>query len=178
MILNKTLSILLIFFIADLWVFTQFSLANETQRREYIIKTSFILKFPAFINWPVENSPMNLCVPSDDPYKNIWKILEKNTANLVPFNFYDLKNYSDHGNCHILFISGKKGQIIERLVSMVRGKPVLIIGDSSGNLEKGVGINFLVVDNRVRFEINRKSLRAKNLKVSSELLGLAYRVVE
>ncbi len=178
MILNKTFSLLLIFFIADLWVFTQFSAGNETQRREYIIKASFILKFPAFINWPVENNPMNLCVPSDDPYRNIWKVLEKNTANLTPFKFYDLKNFSDHGKCHILFISGQKGPIIEKLVAMARGKPVLIIGDASGNLEKGAGINFVVVDNRVRFEINRKSLRTKNLKVSSELLGLAYRVVK
>ncbi len=178
MISNKTFSLLLVCIFADLWVFTHLSLGNETQRREYIIKASFILKFPAFINWPVENTPMNLCVPSDDPYRKIWKVLEKNTANLVPFNFFDLKNHSDYGNCHILFLSGQKGQAIERVVSMVSGKPVLIVGDTQGNLKDGVGINFLVVDNRVRFEINRKSLRAKNLKVSSELLGLAYRVLE
>ncbi len=178
MILNKTFSLLLVFIVADLWVFTQFSQGNETQRREYIIKASFILKFPAFINWPVDNTSMNLCVPSDDPYRKIWPVLEKNSANLVPFNFYDLKNYSDYGKCHILFLSGQKGRAIERVVSMVSGKPVLIVGDTKGNLENGVGINFLVVENRVRFEINRKSLRAKNLKVSSELLGLAYRVLE
>ena len=38
-------------------------------------------------------------------------------------------------------------------------------------------INFLIVDNKVNFEINYISIKNSNLKVSSKLLKLAKRII-
>jgi hypothetical protein len=58
------------------------------------------------------------------------------------------------------------------------GKGVLIITDAQGALDAGSVINLLVVDQRIRFEVSLKGARSQGLKISSDLLALAARVVE
>ena len=43
----------------------------------------------------------------------------------------------------------------------------------NGMLKKGAAINFLVIDEKLRFEISKTKITEHNLKVSSELLKLA-----
>lgn len=54
---------------------------------------------------------------------------------------------------------------------------VLIVGDRRNFLNEGGIVNFLLIDNRVRFEINLDEARKRNLDISSRLLQLAERVL-
>jgi hypothetical protein len=49
----------------------------------------------------------------------------------------------------------------------------LVITDKSGLGEKGSGINFKTVDNKLKFELNQKAIEASNLKVSGALSSMA-----
>jgi hypothetical protein len=56
---------------------------------------------------------------------------------------------------------------------MLEGSYILTIGDTEGFGEKGVMINFIIRDNKVRFEINPEAARRAGLTISSKLLSLA-----
>lgn len=49
----------------------------------------------------------------------------------------------------------------------------LVVTEQEGLVDKGAGINFVVRDNKQKFELNTKSLTGQKLKVSSNLEALA-----
>jgi hypothetical protein len=53
---------------------------------------------------------------------------------------------------------------------------VLTVGESAAFADSGGMINFLVDDNKLRFDINTESGRRAKLVMSSRLLSLARRV--
>ena len=69
-------------------------------------------------------------------------------------------------------------KILHKILEEVRGKPILTVGDTTGFLEAGVMMNLVEVGNKIRWEINRKPAKKAGLKMSSQLLRNALRVVE
>jgi len=52
----------------------------------------------------------------------------------------------------------------------------LLVTDEEGGLNAGSSLNFLTIDQRVRFEISLAAADRSGLKISAELLGVAVRV--
>ena len=67
----------------------------------------------------------------------------------------------------------KKKQHLRHALKLVKGKSILTIGESENFIDLGGIINFLIIDGKVRFEIDHEAARRSNLKVSSDLLALA-----
>lgn len=89
---------------------------------------------------------------------------------------YTIKKFStlaEVTDCHVLYVDKSKSGEFEGLVDKIKGKGTLIITDKSGLAEKGSGINFRTVDNKLKFELNQKVIEASNLKVSSALASMA-----
>jgi len=63
------------------------------------------------------------------------------------------------------------------IIKALRGSPILTIGETPGFLESGGMINFLMENNKVRFEINLVSAKQAKLQIRSQLLRLAQRVI-
>ncbi|WP_236676158.1 YfiR family protein [Chryseolinea lacunae] len=76
-------------------------------------------------------------------------------------------------DCHVLFIDKSKSGEFEAANNKVKGKGTLVITDKNGLGEKGSGINFKMVDNKLKFELNQKAIEASNLKVSGALSSMA-----
>jgi hypothetical protein len=53
---------------------------------------------------------------------------------------------------------------------------VLVVTNEEGGLDSGSTVNFLLIDQRVRFEISLDAAESSSLKVASELLAVAIRV--
>ncbi len=56
---------------------------------------------------------------------------------------------------------------------LLKGLPILTIGDSPNFARRGGIINFILVDDKVRFEINVEAAKQANINISSRLLSLA-----
>jgi len=89
---------------------------------------------------------------------------------------YVIKKFNsaaDVTDCHVLYIDKSKSNEFELANNKVKGKGTLIITDKSGLGEKGSAINFKMVDNKLKFELNQKAIEASNLKVSGALSSMA-----
>ncbi len=62
------------------------------------------------------------------------------------------------------------------LLSPAGNLPVWVVGDSPGVAERGVIINFVIEDNKVRFEVNPRAAEQARMQIGSKLLRLAKRV--
>ena len=77
---------------------------------------------------------------------------------------------------NIVFISSKNENKLESTLSSVEGN-TLVITSFPGGIEAGSHINFTLRDNRIAFSLNKAALEKTQLKISSDLEKLAFRVL-
>jgi hypothetical protein len=79
--------------------------------------------------------------------------------------------------CQVLFVCSSEKAHTERILACLGSTPVLTIGENEGFLEAGGMVNFVVVGNRVQFEINGRALENAGLVMEPEVFRLARRVI-
>lgn len=137
----------------------------------------FIYHFTKYINWPENdsNGEFTIGILGKSPLKEELQLLLKNkTINNQKVSIRPLKETSDDNKfCDIIFIAESESNAIKTISSMVEHHPVLLITEKQGLIQKGAAINFLVINEKLRFEISKTCITNHNLKVSNELLKLA-----
>jgi len=76
-------------------------------------------------------------------------------------------------DCHVFYIDKTKSNDFDFVNDKVKGKGTLVITDKFALGVKGSAINFKMVDNKLKFELNPKAIEASNLKVSGALTSMA-----
>jgi multidrug resistance efflux pump len=87
-----------------------------------------------------------------------------------------VKSGEDAAGVHILFIGAAERARLPLHVAAVAGRPVLVVSETEDAIQRGATINFVLVDQRVRFEIALNKAEQSGLVVSSRLLSVATRV--
>lgn len=149
---------------------------------EYELKAGFLYNFAKFVEWPPEtfamaNDALVLCV------------LGKNTASVVLTRVLQGKavkgkklvirpttELTTLRSCHIVFISGVEENRLAQVWEALQGAQVLTVGEMERFARQGGIINFIQVQNKIRFEINLNAAKRAGLKLSSQLLKLAILV--
>ena len=73
----------------------------------------------------------------------------------------------------ILFISEPETQNINTIIEQLKNRKILIVSDTEGMAEKGASVNFVLVEGKLKFELNPAVIEDAGLKVSSQLQKLA-----
>lgn len=142
---------------------------------ESAVKAAYLTKFGIYVEWPdaAPDSPLNLCVAGEDPFG---KALDSAAASQQPGNrpiaVRRLKAAAPDSGCDMLYIGGAD-PAAPQVIDSLRGSPVLTVSDAR---DSGAIINFVIQDNRVRFEIDEAAAVQNNLVLSSKLLSLALNV--
>jgi YfiR/HmsC-like len=156
--------------------------SDSSESSEYLIKAGFIYNFAKFVEWPSTafaeaDSPIVIGVLGTDPFgPMIDRIVEDKkigSRGFVVKRFKWGKDLKDLRDCKILFVSGSEKAHIDEVVQMVKGLPILTVGETPGFAERGGMIRFVLEDNRVRFEVNVEAAHQAELNISSRLLTLA-----
>jgi hypothetical protein len=155
------------------------TLASHAQT-DYRFHSIFIYNFTKYIQWPAGQQSGDFVIGVLGNGANIVEELTKITANktvgtqkIVVKKF---KSAAEAGTCHILFIPSSGSHNFDDVQNMLKGKPTLVITEKSGLAQKGSGINFILQDNKWKFELNEAATQASGLKVSRELTQLAIAV--
>lgn len=158
--------------------------ANGETSLEHTVKAGLILRFSSFITWPdvtgekAASQPLTLCLAGGDPFGNIFKLAREENIVDVDLQVRRLDASQDFASCHILYLSSLNPAEAKNILLSVRDLPVLVIGEQQDLEHWGGHINLLVIDSKVRFEINYSAIDHSGLSISSELLVLAHRVLE
>lgn len=153
---------------------------GSSDSSEYLIKAGFIYNFAKLMEWPdpvfpQPNSPIVIGVLGNtDPFQGtLDDVLKGKQVNGHPFVVRHLKSRDDIKGCNILFVTSSEATHVDELLHQVRGLPILTIGDTPGFAERGGIINFVVEDNKVRFDIDVQAAKQADINISSRLLALA-----
>jgi hypothetical protein len=153
--------------------------AGPTDYNEYQVKAAFLYNFVQFVEWPAAafpdaGAPISIGVLGENPFgSGLEKIIEDKTVKdrkVVVKYSGTIENLS---GCQLVFISASEQERLPEILKALRGKRVLTVGETPGFARLGGVINFIMVENRVRFEINVDAAERAGLKISSKLLQLA-----
>jgi hypothetical protein len=150
--------------------------AMAQERPIHEVYSMMVFNFTKYVQWPDHTASGEFVigvVGNSDVFNtlNAWyggKPRGTKTYVVKKFN-----NASEITDCHVVFIDKSKSGEFESINGKVKGKGTLIITDKNGLGEKGSGINFKTIDNKLKFELNQKALEASNLKVSGALSSMA-----
>ena len=82
---------------------------------------------------------------------------------------------SELNNTNILFISSSKSSLISSIVEKTKGMPILIITEKSGLHQMGACVSFMVLNNKLKFQVNTNTLSNRNLKIARAMLNFAHK---
>jgi hypothetical protein len=157
--------------------------AQSPTAGEYQVKAAFLYNFAKFVEWPTSSfsdasAPLRICVFGKDPFgKQLRDITNDKTVNGRKLEVYQLVDLQLAKTCHVLFIASSERAQLKQIFESLRGTGALTVGDTKGFAEQGGMINFVLEDNRVQFEVNRKEAEQAGLKISSKLLSVAKLVI-
>ncbi|MBI4648804.1 MAG: YfiR family protein [Bacteroidia bacterium] len=134
----------------------------------------FIYNFTKYIEWPDKSGDFVIGVFGSSTVINELKSLEGTkkvgNQNILVKKFSSIEELSV---CNILFISKNKSTEMVNIINKVKGQNTLLISEKDGLVKEGSGINFILVDNKQKFELNKNNVTKYGLKISPELEKLA-----
>jgi hypothetical protein len=158
--------------------------ARAEDSKESLVKAAFIVNFIKFVEWPAPRSvdtqsSIDICVIGDSELIKTSSIFKQGSSDKLKLLLMSEPNIENVAkNCHVAFISGSHEGELPTILSVLRSKPVLTVSDISNVAERGGMIGFVISDNKIRLEINKRSIEAAGLKINPKLLQIALKVID
>jgi YfiR/HmsC-like len=155
----------------------------QTVADEYQVKAAYLLNFARFVEWPTDalsaSSPIVIAIVGDDPFGGaLEEVLREKSANGHPIQLRHLRGNDVLTGCQIVFISTSEEARLPEILRRLGHNSVLTVSDIDRFSLRGGVVEFRMVGNRVRFDINRTPAIAAQLAISSKLLSVARAVHE
>jgi hypothetical protein len=155
----------------------------DRELAEMRIKAAFLYRFSGFVEWPPsafarKESPFVIGVIGADALADeLEQAVAGRDAQGRAVVVRRLRRGESFAGLHILFIGQANTARLAEILGAARGHSVLTVTESDDALAHGSMINFVEVDNKVRFDVGLPEIELANLRVSARLLAVARKVV-
>jgi hypothetical protein len=156
--------------------------ARQSTASEYEVKATYLYNFARFTEWPAKGADAKdnafaVCVLGEDPFGPILDtILAGQAIDGKHMVHRRISAVQDAGNCRIVFISSSEQSRLKETLAVLGKMSALTVSDISDFSARGGMIQFVVEQNKVRFEVNLQTTGRAGLVLSSELLKVAISV--
>ena len=139
----------------------------------------FIYNFSRLIEWPAnyKNGPFVIGILGSSALQE--QLLVYTSGKRVgsqPITVKSFRSPADVSTCHILFVTFSSTKLMSNVVNSVKGKSTLMITEKNGAIKQGSAINFVVVGDKLKFELSSSNAIKYNIKISSKLNEMAYKI--
>ncbi|WP_140635574.1 YfiR family protein [Methylibium rhizosphaerae] len=156
----------------------------DSPQMEYQVKAAFVCKFASYVEWPPQafekpDSPVTIAVAgSDAVYAELVRTATgQQAAEGRAFVVRRLAPGASLNGIHIVYVARSHASRLAEVLNGTKGQPTLTVTESEQE-PAGAVINFVIVNDKVRFDISLPTAESSNLKISARLLAVARRVVQ
>jgi len=147
---------------------------------EDAVKAAFLYRFTGYVDWPAQalvDPQFTIAVlEADGVATELGRLLQNRLIQNRPAQVRLIRTIKELDGAQMLYIGASHREDLRHLIAATAGRPVLIVTNEEGGLDGGSAVNFLLIDQRVRFEISLDAAQSSGLRVASELLAVAIRV--
>ncbi len=139
----------------------------------------FIYNFTRLVEWPESYKSGDFIIGvlgNSDIYSELEAYTTGKKVGMQSIVIKRFKDISEVDKCHILFVSYNKSTGLPDILKKTDSSPTLIIGEKKNIMNEGAGIGFVLVDDKLKFELNIPSATRNGLKVNSKLQEMAMTV--
>ncbi len=164
------------FFILILAITFSFNGSFAQERPTHELHSMMIYNFLKYIQWPSGKNSGNFVigvVGSDEVFNTLSTWYGNKTRGDKKFIIKKLDPTDDLKQCQLLYVGKNASSKFKEVLTKVGDQPVLTVTNQNGLAQQGSCINFKVVNNRLKFELNETAISRSNLKSSSQLAAMA-----
>lgn len=150
------------------------SIESMAQSQEKIY-SALILNFARGIQWPISKPTEDFVVGvlgyeplAEELLGQVDKIKVGNKKIVVR----EFTSPDEVKDCQILFIPAYKGRLLQPILDKIGAQPILLITNKTDSALKGSGVNLVLVDGKLRYEINCRSIELRGMKISANVKGM------
>ena len=149
---------------------------------EHRVKAAFVFKFADYVEWPVgafarADSPVVFGVLGGEGLADeLARLTAGRTIGGRAVVVRKLAVGEAWTGLHVAFVGGDDAKALADALAAGTGRPVLTITEAPAGAAVAGMINFVVVADKVRFDVALPRAEAARLKISSRLLAVARRV--
>jgi hypothetical protein len=142
---------------------------------DYAVHANIIYHFTKYIEWPESRRSGDFIIgiigesPLTDELK---KTIANKTARNQKIVVKRISTSQSLNDCHIIFISAEESGSLKKIAAKTAGMSVLLVTEDEGMAQGGSCINFVIVADRLKLEINKNNIDKHSLSIASELLQL------
>ena len=165
---------LLVFSIITIPFFTGLSQVTSISQAQ----SMFIYNFSRLIQWPAGSSTGDFIIGvigDNEVYSSLSSFVANKKVgaqSIVVKKFEDLQSIS---RCQILFVGDSKISKFEEVISRIQDFNSLVITEKRGMINSGSAIDFVLVEDKLKFVMNPENAAKYNLTVSKSLEDMAYK---
>lgn len=155
--------------------------ANE--EAEYRIKAAFLCKFGNYVDWP-EAAPALAdagftigVMASAGVAEAISAAASGQAVNGRPIAVRRVESNDALQGLNILFVARTHAARLAEALATLKDQPVLVVTEQDGGPPAGSMVNFVVVDDKVKFDLAPAAAERSHLRISARLLGVARNLV-
>jgi YfiR/HmsC-like len=165
--------------LAALWAVISPAKAADTYSED-AVKAAYLYRIAGYVHWPDQTPPdarFTIAVlGSPGVARELRHLLPGHLIYNRPVQIREITGTADLGKPQILFVGTGRAESLREVIPSNGMRYTLLVTDEEGGLNAGSSLNFLTIDQRVRFEISLAAADRSGLKISAELLGVAVRV--
>jgi hypothetical protein len=145
-------------------------------------KSMFVLNFIRYVDWSEEAKKGDFVIAIVNQ-REVAKHLKELSAT-KKFGFQDIvikefNSIEELTSCQVVFIGssinlGKSKAVLEEKIKPLK---TLVVTEREGSTNNGSMINFVVRDDKLKFEINQKNIEANNIIISSALTKMSNAIL-
>lgn len=156
--------------------------ADNTTNLEHQVKAAYIYKFTSFVEWPDgifanSTSPIVIGVAGEDGlFDALQRVVAGHTSNGHSINVRKLGPRDSVQGLHVLFLGQQNKALVSELLAACHGNAILTVTDAADTYALGSMVNFLMSEDKLRFEVALKPVGISRLKISARMLSAAFKV--
>jgi len=147
------------------------------------VQAAYLFNFVRFVEWPAaafdsDSAPVKICVLGDSGFTDVAsESINGRSVGSRKVVVEPTESVLGSRGCHILFVDPSRKDDEGEVLATFGNRSVLTVSETDDFAKRGGVANFVTVDDKIRFVINKKAADEAGLKISSRLLRIAQ-VVE
>jgi len=183
----RTRALRLLFACATLVATSLFQQAQAQARleaSEASVKAAFLYKFPGYIDWPASTFPSAAApftfgvMGQDDVAAELERLVAGKQWSGHPMAVRRVNGDNGLAGLQVLFVGRGAGDRVGAVVRAAQLPGLLVVTENEKGLTYGAAINFVLLEDRVGFEVAPEAAERNGLRISSRMLAVARRVVQ
>ena len=147
------------------------------------IKAAFLYKFGGFIEWPAaafsraDSAFVIGVLGAEGAAAELERVVAARNIQGRSVAVHRLKRGESLAGLHLLFVGQSESGRLAEVLAAAKGQPLLVVTETEDALTRGSMINFITVDDKVRFDVALPQAERGQLRISARLLAVARKVI-